>query len=316
MRRIRTHTRIWQREVRKRFSDWEGVFRFDPESAFFEGWEQKPDFDFGEISREGISPSPLAWWLAELCRTAYTPDRKELPRDRRNLLPHREDFLEERTPFSEFHSVHKTGNHASIYRRTDGEGGTILCFRGTSKTRQWIMNLVIHPHGWKRFRREGDPESAFVHSGFYVFFKRIWPKIEPVLRDLPRPWIFTGHSLGGALASIAGAVARADLVCTFGAPKFASSEFHRMRHAGDTWRFVNCADLVPRLPLPDERLEGRQLVHDARGILLGEEEGIRPTEPEEEEGLPFELLSVAGEFHSPPDWLRHHKIGEYCRQLR
>lgn len=312
MKRLQVHTRYWRQQIRARFAQWDGVFGLDPEERFFEGFENTPDFDFSSLE----SPQG-SWWLSELCRTAYTPDGKELPRDRKNVLPHRENFLEERTPFEEILSVHKTGNHASIYRRRDGKGGTILCFRGTNRTRQWIMNLVIRPHGWQRFRREGDPEGAFLHSGFYVFFKRIWPLLYPTLQTLPRPWIFTGHSLGGALAMIAGVVAKPDFICNFGAPKVGNEPFYDLLDGIECQRWVNGPDIVPRLPLPDRKLQERILTHGSEALLLTPEgELSRYSDPSEEDSLPFALKTLANEFQSPPDWLRNHRIGEYSEKLR
>ena len=312
MRRLQVHTRHWRQQVRARFAEWDGVFGLDPEERFFEGWEEMPDFDFSNLGSLAES-----WWLAELCRTAYTPDRKELPRDRRNVWPHREDFLEERSPFEEIHSVHKTGNHASIYRRRDGEGGTILCFRGTNKTRQWVMNLVIRPHGWQRFRRDGDPEGAFLHSGFYVFFKRIWPLLLPKLEELPRPWVFAGHSLGGALATIAGAVSQPDYVYTLGAPKVGNELFYNLLCDIDSERWVNGPDLVPRLPLPDRKLQERVFTHGSEALLLTDEGKLSSYENRAEEDiLPFALKTLANEFQSPPAWLRNHRVGEYCSKIR
>ena len=157
----------------------------------FAGWEESdcPLFLDSEFD-------PLeAWWMAELCRLVYTPDSKEFTRIWHANKPDRHDILGERTPFRELLDVHKTGNHASIYEIKDG--GTIICFRGSSKPGQWISNLVFHPHEWTRFRDPDttEAESGFVHSGFYLIFKRIWPLLWPTLRLAKRPWIFTGHSL-------------------------------------------------------------------------------------------------------------------------
>ncbi len=313
MKRLESWTRDRKTELRARLSEWDGVFGLDPEEAFFEGGVAMPDFEFstGEFCVE------TAWWLGELCRLAYTPDHREVLRDKKEKLPRRSVLLEQRSPFEETLSIHKTSNHASIYRRRDGEGGTIVCFRGTNKTRQWIMNAVIRPHGWKRFRAQGDPEDAFVHSGFYVFFKRIWPRIFPTLETLPRPWIFTGHSLGGALATIAGAVEKPDLVCTFGAPKVGTQKFYPMKQAESTWRIVNDKDLVPRLPLLDPKSAEKQFVHGKDSIRLTEREVPEIFASLIEEGeLPFAMKSLAREFETPPAWIREHRMSEYLRRLR
>ncbi|MDF1823086.1 MAG: lipase family protein [Verrucomicrobiales bacterium] len=313
MRRLESWTRKRKADLRARLLEWEGVFGLDPVEDFFAGSGSMPDFRYetGELC------VGTAWWLGELCRLAYTPDHREVLRDRREILPRRGPILLERSPFREELSVHKTGNHASIYRRRDGEGGSIVCFRGTSKSRQWLMNAVIRPHGWKRFRQADDPADAYVHSGFYVFFKRVWPKLLPTLEELPRPWIFTGHSLGGALATIASVVSHPDLVCTFGAPKVGNRAFYGLRQADSVWRIVNDQDLVPRLPLADPGLADRQLVHGKEAIRLGSKgEPGSFVSMDEEAGLPFELKSLAREFEAPPAWITDHRMSEYLDRLR
>tara|TARA_R110002096_G_scaffold24625_9_gene77464 strand:+ start:10637 stop:11605 length:969 start_codon:yes stop_codon:yes gene_type:complete len=313
MRRLDKETVELSRQARKILANWDGAFGLDPEPEFFRGWEEMPNFEYGE---DAFSPE-MAWWLAELCRLAYTPDHREVLRDKTGKLPNRSQILSERTSFCEVHSVHKTGNHASIYRPRSGEGPTIVCFRGTSKIRQWIMNAVVRPHGWRRFRLDTDPDSAFVHSGFYVLFKRVWSQMEAELEALPRPWIFTGHSLGGALAMIAGAVVEAELVCTFGTPKVGNSDFCRLKSGRRVWRLVNDMDIVPRLPLADGRLKERQYIHGFEAMKLVSPAMITKFDSSAlEDELPFSLSNLSDDIQSPPDWILDHRIGEYCSRLR
>lgn len=303
----------WNRKVREVVGRWEGAFGLDPDPLFFEGFETMPDFQYepGEFSFE------TAWWLGELCRLAYTPDKKEAPRKKNRGLPSRDLILEERTPFEELLSIHKTGNHASIYRRKDETGPTILCFRGTSRTRQWIMNSVVRPHRWRRFRVDGDSEEAFVHSGFYVFLKRVLPLLESEMKALPRPWIVTGHSLGGALSMLTGPLLEPDLICTFGAPKVGNETFYQLRTGRDLWRFVNDDDLVPRLPLEDQRLGDRQFRHGLLPLWLGRETGaFQDSVDEVSHELPLLLKESARDLSRPPGWIVDHRIGEYCRKIR
>lgn len=310
---FRGENRGWQDDFRVRLEEWEGAFAEDSESAFFEGCREA---GFPEMQVESFDPS-LVWWLAEFCRLSYTPDHVERKRDRRKILPNRNRILEERTPLREIHSVHKTGNHASIYRFRDERPGTIVCFRGSSKLRQWIMNALIRPHGWERFRREGETDAGFVHSGFYLLLKRIWPLLLGPLEEQPRPWIYTGHSLGGALASLAGFLTEPDLICTFGAPKFGNEWFHSLRREANIWRIVNHIDVVPRLPLPDPRQGHRVLSHGIEPFVLDSEgRWISSFDRKEEDRLPFSRTALHREFSRPPEWLTSHRMTEYCRKLK
>ncbi|MDF1849586.1 MAG: lipase family protein [Verrucomicrobiales bacterium] len=305
--------REWNRDFQARLSEWDGAFGIDPEESFFQGWEE---IGSPELPWDAFDPV-LAWWMAELCRLAYTPDHIEVGRDKKERLPRRARILEERTPFEEIKSVHKSGNHASIYRFRDGRPGAIVCFRGSSKLRQWIMNTLIRPHGWRRFRREGEPEGGFVHSGFYVLLKRVWPLLLTELEDCPRPWIFTGHSLGGALANLASGVTEPDLVCSFGAPKVANELFHTLQESTEIWRIVNEADVVPRLPLPDLRQGDRVLTHGvAPKVLQPDGQWRDDFDREEEDRLPFSRAALHRELQRPPDWLTAHRMSEYCDRLR
>lgn len=301
--------------IEARFAGWNGAFGLDPEACFFEGAETMPAFA-GDLTAPTAAD---AWWLAELCRLVYTPDHRERNQEAYRNLPLREEILAARTPFEEVLSIHKTGNHASIYRLREGGGPTIVCFRGSTRTRQWILNALFRSHPWRRFRLDGDPGSAFVHSGIYVILKRVWPLLAETLERSPRPWFFTGHSLGGALAMLAGALVHPDAVYTFGAPKAASREFFKIRLGGQIRRFVNGSDLVTRLPLSPEGAAspGRELVHGIPAIRLLEGGDFGSFgDPAEENVLPFDLKKLATELEQAPPWLLDHRMGGYCRKLR
>jgi|GEM_PF-636285 len=305
-------------KIREQLDQWEELFRPDDECDFFRGGEEMPDFD--PEQREFSSSN--AWWLGELCRISYTPDHKESSRKRNEDKPDRKLILKERSSFQEIHSIHKTGNHASIFlwKSDSGKKGTVLCFRGTKKLRQWIMNMLFRPHNWERFRKPDDTDAAFVHSGFYVFFKRVWPLLQEELEQCPRPWIFTGHSLGGALATIAGIVAEPESVYTFGSPKAGNRAFADL--AAEEARFYhirNSDDIVPLLPLPDEKLGEKQFDHGGNSFWLnesGEIQGGTPDAPASNMPFPINFAFSSENLGKAPSWVRDHRIGRYCRKLQ
>ncbi len=94
--------------------------------------------------------------------------------------------------------------------------------------------------------------QADVHRGFLREFTKIWktlilPDLQ-VLADLNNiPVSVTGHSLGGALATLAGTHREFPEVVTFGEPRVGrglSKEFQSKEHL----RFVNGNDPIPKLP--------------------------------------------------------------------
>ena len=306
---------LTKQTIKQRFAATEEADSTSSSVDYFAGWEESDyplflDSDFDPLE---------AWWMAELCRLIYTPDSKEFTRIWHANKPDRNEILEERTPFHELLDVHKTGHHASIYEIKDG--GTVLCFRGTSKPGQWISNLVFHPHEWSRFRDPDNPETegGYVHSGFYVVFKRIWPLIWPTLRLAKRPWIFTGHSMGGALAMIANAVAGADKVFTFGSPRPGNGTFARIS-SENTFRIVNQQDIVPLLPTKDRNMGDKEFYHGGQCLWIKEPGALADDITEHSGNQPWKLLEdwakSSESLTSLPPWIRHHYAGEYCKELR
>ena len=134
-----------------------------------------------------------------------------------------------------------------------GDNNTwILAFRGTEpkKLLDWITDLdakLINGPGGK------------VHEGFFVALSYVWAEIWKLLkeeRQFRSLWV-TGHSLGGALATLAVAKLRQERghpvngLYTFGQPRVGDEEFatHFNQDFGMyTYRFVNYNDVVPRVP--------------------------------------------------------------------
>lgn len=89
-----------------------------------------------------------------------------------------------------------------------------------------------------------------VHHGFFTELNKLWPEILPALqycrqRRLP-VWV-TGHSLGAAMATLAGMRYVFESVVTFGEPRVGSNIAHAFQ-AKQHLRYINGDDPVPRLP--------------------------------------------------------------------
>jgi triacylglycerol lipase len=147
---------------------------------------------------------------------------------------------------------------------------TLLAFRGTTNLRNCLTDaetpLMSHPCYPGR-----------VHRGFADAVDHVWPEIQKLLGPTSRtaPLWITGHSLGGAMATLAsirlvndGYTVRA--VYTYGSPRVGNREF-RDTYRMDNYRFVNDNDLVPHLPfLWCYKHVGQLKLLDARGNLSEE----------------------------------------------
>lgn len=140
----------------------------------------------------------------------------------------------------------------------------VIAFRGTDDAADWLTNLEVD-----RVKQWG----CKVHSGFSGVEKRLTHQIAQVLPEAQRYWI-TGHSLGGALATLF-AVRLSDArfnvagLYTFGSPRVGCRCF--AQHAdyalkGRHFRVVHGNDIVPRVPRPIRfRHCGQQVYIDRKG---------------------------------------------------
>lgn len=135
-------------------------------------------------------------------------------------------------------------------------GEVVVAFRGTSERADVLTDLRAHKVDARPWWHSGR-----VHAGFAAAADLAWPSVEGALRTLGRDcgalsvW-FTGHSLGGALATLMAARAfragRGILMglVTFGCPRVGDRGFARSLGRaleGCVARYVNNSDIVPRL---------------------------------------------------------------------
>ena len=97
--------------------------------------------------------------------------------------------------------------------------------------------------------------TGFVHRGFKDALDKIWPDILKWIQDIeimskPIDVWFTGHSLGGALATLAASRWNTQLthLYTFGSPRVGGSKFIKSILTNQRYRFRNNNDIVTRVP--------------------------------------------------------------------
>lgn len=133
----------------------------------------------------------------------------------------------------------------------------VIAFRGSEETgiADWITDLKFIPAVYPY----ADPpdKRVHVHLGFLGAYQSVRDAILDAAKSTThRQIICTGHSLGGALATlsaldIARNVPGKSVSCyTYGSPKVGNDLFAKIynKYVPRTYRFVNGADLVPTIP--------------------------------------------------------------------
>lgn len=143
------------------------------------------------------------------------------------------------------HFVDRDGAQAYIF---GNESDVVVACRGTE------------PNDWNDVKADVNAFMVLaetvgrVHRGFKREVDDLWPAIENSIATESRDLWFTGHSLGGAMATIsAGRCALARIpanpkgVYTFGAPRVGTKRY--INHVDvDLTRWVNNNDIVARVP--------------------------------------------------------------------
>ena len=161
-----------------------------------------------------------AWWMAELSLLSYVDDAQ---------------FVREVLQQGGFGEVAFFANGSTHCVCADD----VVVFRGTDEVDDVLRDLDagLVPEGAGR-----------VHRGFQQALDQVWEVVEAHLGG--RPATFTGHSLGGALASIAAMRYReTQAAYTLGSPRVGNGAF-RAGMRPPVHRIVNNNDVVTRLPPP------------------------------------------------------------------
>ena len=183
-----------------------------------------------------------AYWMARLSKEVY------LKRSEDNQAPDEDSILanlkKEDGKFISVLGIDKNSAQAALIEH---ESFLCIAFRGTDELADWLDN--INAFSTKALFGE-------FHRGFWNSVEDVWRPINDKFRFLQqerkRPLFITGHSLGGAMATIAAAkLAHEDKpftsVYTFGQPRALTRETAQIFDAeckSRFFRFHNNNDLV------------------------------------------------------------------------
>ena len=155
---------------------------------------------------------------------------------------------------------------AQAYRLENNVDAVIAC-RGTE------------PHEWNDIQADIDAITALaetagrVHRGFKEEVDNLWPMLEGALVGNDKALWFTGHSLGGAMATIcAGRCVLSHIdsspsgLFTFGSPRVGDRRYVNYVKL-DHYRWVNNNDIVTRVPPTwmGYRHSGREMYLNSKG---------------------------------------------------
>jgi len=187
-----------------------------------------------------------AYWMARISNVIYMKRSKddEHP-DEAAIL---QDLKAEDAGFVSVKGVDKNSAQAALIEHED-----YLCmtFRGTNELADWLDNINAF--------RESVLFGEF-HRGFWNSVEDVWDVIHDEYERLKsvkkRPLFFTGHSLGGAMATVAASkFVHQDMpftsVYTFGQPRALGRDTSRIYNAEAGkrhHRFQNNEDIVTRVP--------------------------------------------------------------------
>lgn len=147
---------------------------------------------------------------------------------------------------------------------------TIVAFRGTQPKEPDIdTDIDFIPTDWTPGGR--------VHSGFAEALLEIWKSGMSAWISARREetLVFTGHSLGAALATLASTKITPKRLVTIGSPRVGDSAFCALFNKPETpiaiTRYVDCCDVVTRVPPegPDYQHVGNPQYIDRFGVNRG-----------------------------------------------
>lgn len=121
----------------------------------------------------------------------------------------------------------------------------VVAFRGTEPDQ--LKDVIADLKSWKH-RSKGKGQ---VHDGFYDEVKKVWNDVVAYIDANPDKKLYIcGHSLGGGMSMVAAArlQSRVEAVYTYGCPRTGDKVWRRNCYFTH-YRFVNCNDIVPKVPL-------------------------------------------------------------------
>lgn len=141
--------------------------------------------------------------------------------------------------------IHKQDEHSLCIVLAEFEKFNCVAFMGTDDNCKDILKKELM--FWKT-----PYMGVNCHSGFAGLMNEIYPQIETFLSKLPqdKPFIYTGHSLGGAMATMLALHKHPSEIYTFGSPRVSGGhKFLQHFNSVSFFRYITLGDMIPLLPM-------------------------------------------------------------------
>ena len=142
----------------------------------------------------------------------------------------------------EYFSGEQEKGHALAALNSDGSEA-LLAFRGTRPTAFKDIELDLE------LLRSSWPEGGSAHHGFIVQFQELRGALMQWRERVGRlPLLISGHSLGAGLATLGATLLKPCTLVTLGSSRVGDADFVSLLSDIPVHRFVNCCDVITRLP--------------------------------------------------------------------
>ena len=201
----------------------------------FKAFAPQDQLSYPPLQRTAYSDR-TAWIMAVMAKLAYIPFEEG-----EDKLAHLEYNL--KSGFSLINVFSQESTQAFLAKN---DSFAVLAFRGTEPKK--ISDVMADIRVYKKTTKEGR-----VHAGFHGAYQDVAEQVEKSLIKQEWPLYITGHSLGGALATVATQdldQKYRDLISacyTFGSPRVGNRKFERSVKA-PFYRLVNSTDIVTLVP--------------------------------------------------------------------
>jgi triacylglycerol lipase len=197
----------------------------------------------------------------------------------------------------------------------------VVAFRGTEPDRwtDWCTDLNSKQKLWL---------SCQVHTGFSAAHDGVASKYVELVRKMRtnnQAIYTTGHSLGGALAILAGKVLatgadsgedlKPTMVVSFGAPKVGDTRF-TSTYGVTLLRFVHNEDIIPHVPPIGEYIDGGSLLYFKPDGALSYNVNEIATLTSRLKNAVSAMLAAKGRLSDlVPNWVQDHVMEKYIERL-